>query len=80
MKLSERMREWAEDSWDGLDTLEDVESANRQSVLIFADEVAQLEAENKRLREYAQHKMGCDWREGKPCDCGLDALLEQADE
>ena len=31
----------------------------------------------ERLKNYAQHRIGCEmWEGDKPCDCGLDALKE----
>lgn len=42
----------------------------RQSIYI-----RHLLKENKALRQYAQHRIGCEYFEGKACDCGLDALL-----
>jgi len=43
-----------------------------------------LEAENKALREYAEHKNGCDKVEKNPashykCTCGLYELLSQGE-
>ncbi len=49
--LSERMREWAKDSWEpnsGI-TAEELEKMDNQSVLIFAEEVTVLESRIKEL-------------------------------
>ena len=69
MKLSERMRE-----------LKDEDSAWALTiglVLIWADEVAQLESENEALRNYVGHTQICPARyDGNDkCMCGFDALL-----
>lgn len=47
----------------------------RQEVARLEQRIEELEKHNGHLRQYAQHRMGCD---GAPCDCGLfDALAQQ---
>ena len=43
-------------------------------------EIDELEAENKELKEYVQHKQNCcvgDYSNEDSCDCGFDKLLEK---
>ncbi len=40
------------------------------------DKIEKLKAENKKLRNHAVHRIGCESWNGKPCDCGLDTLLK----
>jgi hypothetical protein len=39
-------------------------------------QLEQLEAERRIFGNYAQHRIGCEWWEGKLCDCGLDVFLK----
>lgn len=50
-----------------------------------ADDIERLRAENKRLRQYAQHAASCgifrfymtDPPQRLPCDCGLDSIRKK---
>ncbi len=34
--------------------------------------IRELKSEITRLGNYAQHRIGCEFFDGKPCDCGLE--------
>lgn len=66
----------AEISWRRAEAEEAIEHA-----MIAAWYIGKLEAENARLREYAQHISPCATVEGwTVCTCGLDAVLKEASE